>query len=158
MRLLAKLRNWLMADLVQLSQSFYNRINSLETNLAIKCDTIQALWVKLAAAEREIEALKQRSENSDAALTEARGAMKFVTALRKELASLQALDMGFRETGKIIVIARVNNRDIVKIIDCPRNMAQNEYKAMVEMLERMYGAKLAYSDTPLGVDFTRTGE
>lgn len=70
----------------------------------------------------------------------------------EKVAALQALDVSFRDTGKIILIARVNQRDYVQIIDIPAEMTLAEWKERTQFLAQRFGAKVRWVDAPMGTD------
>lgn len=68
--------------------------------------------------------------------------------IRDHVAALQALDVNFQDAGKIVLIARVHGRDIVKIVDVPKNRTLQEWKEMVRDLECRYAAPPLVIDSP----------
>jgi len=86
------------------------------------------------------------------ALTKANAAVKEVRELRKQLTALQAMDIGFREMGKVIILARIGGKDRVQIIDTKREMTPLEYKHLAESIRRDFGADLSFVDAPQGAD------
>jgi len=95
-------------------------------------DRVTKLEASLLAAET----------NSSAAVSEVR-------SLRKQLTALQAIDANFKGTGKVVLLARVNGQDRVKIIDIKADMAIEDYKALITSLEREYGANVVFFDSPM---------
>ena len=70
--------------------------------------------------------------------------------LERNLKALQAIDVGWKERGKIVIVAHVGNRDIIKIIDTKAELTLMEYKAISERLEAEYGARATFFDTVHG--------
>ena len=70
--------------------------------------------------------------------------------LEQNLKALQAIDAGWKERGKIVIVAHVGDRDIIKIIDTKAELTLMEYKAMSERLEAEYGARATFFDTEHG--------
>lgn len=68
-----------------------------------------------------------------------------------KLQAIQAIDFGFKEDGKIIIVARVGGHDHVKVVDVPRNWTLPEYRHLVERLEQEYGARASFYDMPIGM-------
>lgn len=66
----------------------------------------------------------------------------------RQLKALQALDVGFRERGKIIIIARICGQDIVRIVDIKPEMPIEHYKELVHYIKDQYGASLRWVDSP----------
>lgn len=73
-----------------------------------------------------------------------------ISRLERNLKALQAIDMGWKERGKIIIIASVGGQDIIKIIDVEKEFTTMEYKALSERLEAEYGARATFFDVPNG--------
>lgn len=71
--------------------------------------------------------------------------------IQGQIAALQALDIGFRGCGKIIVAARVDKRDFVHILDIPQ-MSITQYKEVVERIKIDTGAVIGFLDSPYGSD------
>lgn len=71
-------------------------------------------------------------------------------AVGKRLAALQALDVGFEGEGKIILLATVDGRDIVKIYHMERRCSLQEYKERCLWIENVFGARAHYEDLPRG--------
>jgi hypothetical protein len=70
--------------------------------------------------------------------------------LRSSIAGLQAIDCCFNETGKVILVARIGKRDIVKIVDCKPEFTMEEYKRLVRDIELSYGVRPTHWDMPAG--------
>ncbi len=68
-----------------------------------------------------------------------------------KLQAIQAIDFGFKDSGKIIIAAKVNGHDHVKIIDIPKNMTLQDYKYLSKKLEQEYGAEAKIFDMPVGL-------
>lgn len=66
--------------------------------------------------------------------------------LEDRIAALQAIDVHFRDTGKIIVICRVDSRDLVRIIDIPAHSTAQHYREMIARIEDLYGARPGFVD------------
>jgi hypothetical protein len=92
----------------------------LETLLGKVCDATALAQKAVAAA--------------DAAVGE-------VKSLRKQLATLMAIEPGFGAMGKAVILARVGDQDRVKILDIKPELTLAEYKALVEQLKAEYGVK-----------------
>ena len=71
-------------------------------------------------------------------------------ATSNKLAALLALDVGFKDAGKVVLIARVNGRDLVKILDCPPNWSMEEYERVCYEFKVRYGARPSFQDAPRG--------
>lgn len=67
------------------------------------------------------------------------------------LSALQALDVTFHEQGHIIILAKVNGKDIVKVIRCPIHMPLGEYRTLTEHLEKRYGLSSRRISIPSGI-------
>ena len=72
----------------------------------------------------------------------------------KNVQAVQAIDMDFYETGKLILLQRVGKEDRVTIINIPPQTTVKEYRDQVESFERMYKAELKYLDAPKGIDLS----
>jgi len=62
------------------------------------------------------------------------------------LAALQAIEVGFKERGHIIICARVAGRDRVKIINMQPEVPLKAYESMVRSITKHYGARAVYAD------------
>lgn len=69
-----------------------------------------------------------------------------------QLASIQAIDVGFKEPGHIVVLARVQGRDYCKIFKFQGNMSMRECREMTGVIQDRFGARPAYADVPVGID------
>jgi len=67
-----------------------------------------------------------------------------------QLAALQAIDVNFGNNGKVIILAHVDGRDMVKIIETLPRMTHREYTELVKEIEMRYGARLRFQDLPMG--------
>lgn len=126
-----------------------------------RCFAAVVRWA-LAAELQELEALRSAAKTNQAArinqavevaaielrLKEVSIRINKIAAVPDQLKALQAVDLGWRERGKIIVAAAVNGRDVVKIIDVPAHWHPVQYREMVADLERRYGAVVARVDAP----------
>ena len=81
-------------------------------------------------------------------VVEIRNSQRDVLSLPEKIAALQAVDIGFRETGKVIIIARVAGRDIVKIIDIQPETTMKEYQEICAEIKERYGARVTFVDAP----------
>ncbi len=86
------------------------------------------------------------------ALGQAAAASRAVTKLHGQMSSLLALDVSLHETGKIIVMTRVDGRDRVKIVDMPREVTAQQYRELVEEFQERYGARVGFVDAPRHMD------
>lgn len=86
------------------------------------------------------------------AVSKANAAVREVRELRAQLTALQAMDIGFHERGKVIVLASINGKDRVKIIETKMEMSPLEYKQLAETIKRDYGAQPRFVDAPVGGD------
>jgi len=113
---------------------------------------VEALTVslvgKLADAVLQVDKAIQRA---DAAVAE-------VQALRKQMSALMALDVGFKDAGKVILLTRIGDQDRVKIIDVKPSLTPLEYKALVDRLQAEYGVVApTWVDKPVGMDDVLVG-
>lgn len=71
--------------------------------------------------------------------------------LDAKISALQAIDVSFgKDSGKIVILARVRGQDIVKIFDIAPNIEMRAYKEMVEELQARYGARPEFIDAQDG--------
>lgn len=96
------------------------------------------LWI-YQCVESEIKLLHQQHEEL---LTK-------VETIERRWAALQAMDINFRETSKIIICARTNRGDRVEIIEM-ENMTIQKLKEITEAIKDKYGAKPVLFDCPYG--------
>jgi hypothetical protein len=70
-----------------------------------------------------------------------RSNQRIVADVRRQLTALQALDVRFHETGKIVLIARLGaeGQGVVKSIDIPDCANIAEYCRLLAQLEKNYG-------------------
>lgn len=74
-----------------------------------------------------------------------------VRKMEDQMTALLAIDVPVsRDAGKVIIIARVAGRDIVKIVDVSPSMSVQELRDLVETLQSRYGAQLQFIDAPPG--------
>jgi hypothetical protein len=78
----------------------------------------------------------------------AQASLAQVRELRRQMSAALAIDIGLKESGKIIIMTRINGQDRVKILDTKRDMTIPEYRGLVESLEMEYGAKTTWIDGP----------
>ena len=71
-----------------------------------------------------------------------------VAKLQEQLKSLQAIDYGWLERGKVIVLAHVGDRDYIEVVDLPRKLTITEYKDLIESVKHKYGAHVRFVDGP----------
>ncbi len=64
----------------------------------------------------------------------------------KRSAAMQAIDYGWRDGGKIILLAHVGDRDYVKIINMKARLTIQEYAQMSKRLEAEFEASPAFID------------
>ena len=97
------------------------------------------VWLyRWCGAEREINLLHDQQE----------ALMRELQTLKNRFTSLIAVDWGFKKSGKIILLTRMNGKDRVKIIDCKPGMSREEYNLTIRELEEKYGAQLEWDDGP----------
>lgn len=77
--------------------------------------------------------------------------------LRQQLQAIQAIDVDllFKGSGKVIIIARVMGQDIVKIIDVHPDWRMVEYQDLVRQVRERYGVDPKWVDAgpgPVGRD------
>jgi len=91
---------------------------------------------------------KVKGQAAEAAVAGAKGE---VAALRRQLAALQAIDLDFRHGGKIIVVAKVNGKDIVKIVEIAPRMNMEQWRFLSREIEDRYGISERRIDGPPGI-------
>lgn len=97
--------------------------------------------------------LGEAVKTAEKALSVAQAAVEEVRLLRRQMAAAQALDVGFKETGKLILLTRIGDQDRVKILDMKPTMTAQEYKAVVERLKEDLGVgEPVWVDKPMGMD------
>ena len=73
-----------------------------------------------------------------------------------QISALQAIDWGWKDSGKIIIVAKVGKCDIVKIIEIRPMTTMHELKSLVGMLKMEFGASVTFFDGPYyGDDFPK---
>ena len=63
-----------------------------------------------------------------------------------QLKALQAIDAGWHDAGKIIIMFHLDGQDIVKIIDVKRKTTMTDYIKLSKELEQEYGVPPKYFD------------
>ena len=76
----------------------------------------------------------------------AQASLAQVRELRRQMSAALAIDIGLKESGKVIILSRVNGQDRVKILDTKPAMTLSEYRGLVESLEAEYGVKANWVD------------
>jgi hypothetical protein len=71
--------------------------------------------------------------------------------LDRKLAALQALDVGYRDKGYIVLMCKVRNRDYCEVIEIPPNFPLEEYRKLSQMLKDNYGMRPSRIDLPTGI-------
>lgn len=101
---------------------------------------------RVSAAEKILcDAIAMKAKTLDL------GNRKQWDVLRTQISALQAIDAPCgRDVGKIVIIARVGGRDIVKIVDIAPDISQHAFKDMVEEMKARYGARPEFLDTEAG--------
>jgi len=87
----------------------------------------------------------------------AQASLSQVRELRRQMSAALAIDIGIKESGKVIILTRINGQDRVKIVDTKPTMTILEYKRLVESLEREFGAGVTWVDGPSGAREVLTG-
>lgn len=101
--------------------------------------------IRWAAAD-EFQSIK------DAAFTETRrAAASEVDRLKENLAQLVGVDASFHEVGHLVLLVRCNGRDIVRVIQVPRNWRMQEYIDFCKMMEGRFGVRQFKADLPHGM-------
>ena len=78
----------------------------------------------------------------------AQASLAQVRELRRQMSAALAIDIGLKESGKVIILSRINGQDRVKILDTKPTMTLAEYRGLVESLEAEYGVKANWVDGP----------
>jgi len=86
------------------------------------------------------------AKDASQALAKADASVAMVRELRKQMSACMAIDVGFKDTGKVIILSRVQGQDRVRIVNVKPEMSVHEYKNLIESLESMYGADPIYVD------------
>ena len=102
----------------------------LEVECAIRSINIHA---------RQVEKLKTQLDSME-------------TRLVDRIAALQALDIDYKNKGKIIICASVAHRDIVHIIDIPHDTSWEDWRIMTKEIESQYGARVEWVDSIPTID------
>ena len=101
------------------------------------------------ALATEIKAIR------DQAYTEARrSAAAEVDRLRSQVQALIGVDVDCHpigETGHVVIMARVGKRDIVRIVDIPKQWTMQQYKEFVDELDHRFGIRHRRIDVPSGI-------
>jgi len=88
-------------------------------------------------------------QKAQEALRAAEAAVAEVRELRRHLTALQALDVGFKESGKVIILVRVGEQDHVRFLDIKPQMRPEEYRDLIEGLKSQFGVgNPVWIDTP----------
>jgi len=83
----------------------------------------------------------------------AQAAVDEVRTLRGQMSALMALDVGFKEMGKVILLTRIGDQDRVKILDVKPSMTLADYKTLVERLKHDFGVgEPVWGGKPAGMD------
>lgn len=97
-------------------------------------------------------------KSADVACFKAQAAVDEVKTLRKQMAALMALDVSFKEAGKVILLTRIGDQDRVKILDVKPEMTALEYKTLVERLKVDFGVgDPVWVDKPAHMDDVLVG-
>ncbi len=115
-------------------------------------------WVREAVAPTVRELTKEALvriavvvEQSAQAVKAADAAVAEVRTLKAQMSALMALDVGFKEMGKVILLTRIGDQDRVKIIDVKPTMTVADYQILVERLKHDFGVgDPVYLDEPRG--------
>ena len=75
--------------------------------------------------------------------------------LERGMKALQALDVGWKERSKIVIIASIGGKDIVKIIDINRDISLSEYIKLSKELEEKFSIRTTFVDLPSGANSMR---
>ena len=93
------------------------------------------------------------AQDARQALSKADASVMMVKELRKQLSACMAIDVGFKDSGKIIILSRVQNQDRVKILNVKPDMTVNEYRSLITGLQEQYGAEpIIIDDGQLGYE------
>lgn len=75
--------------------------------------------------------------------------------LYTHLKALQAIDVGlYKDAGKVIVIASVGGRDVVKVIDVKPGWSMTEYRDLVREVEARFGVGPRWADAGASREFS----
>lgn len=95
----------------------------------------------------ELRGLRQAVANAKG---EAQLAVDEVKGLRKQLSAVMAIDVDLHDGGKVVLLSRVNGQDRCKIIGIERDLTAEQYRDFVQSVEKTYGARARWADTPQG--------
>ena len=105
-----------------------------------------------AAAKELLTRVASIGSTADLACKRAQNAVDEVKSLRKQMAAAQALDVGFQESGKLIVLSRIGDQDRVKIIDIKPTLTLAEYRTLVDRIKEDFGVgDPNWVDAPPGI-------
>ena len=74
-----------------------------------------------------------------------------LSQLEDRLSALQALDISFRSMGKVVILSRVGNRDVCKILDIKPQTTWAEIRHLTQMVKDVYGVDVDRIDAPNAV-------
>jgi len=100
-----------------------------------------------AIAKNVGDAIRQATQ----AYEHAGAAISAVKELRQQMSACIAIDVGFKEGGKVILLSRVQGQDRVRIVNVKPELTLLEYKRLIDTLERDYGARPTWIDGPPGI-------
>jgi hypothetical protein len=107
--------------------------------------------------ERIAADIKAAGVEAHKAHTVSQASLSQVRELKRQMSAALAIDIGIKESGKVIILTRINGQDRVKIVDTKPQMTITEYKRLVESLEREFGAQATWVDGPSGAREILTG-
>ncbi len=85
-------------------------------------------------------------------LTVARDAVTAAKAegnvIREQMAALQAVDLGFRDGGKIVLVARIGEKHIVRVYDIRPLADLMEYRKLSDEITARFGVTGVIIDAP----------
>jgi nitrate reductase NapAB chaperone NapD len=97
--------------------------------------------------DKVIHQLRLRADNAVSSMN--RQNREHWEQIRDQVTALQAIDVEYHEErGKLILVASVGGKDIVKIIQIRRGHSILEWKQMVDEIEQRYGARPRFVDSP----------
>jgi hypothetical protein len=100
--------------------------------------------------ERIAVDIKHAVTQAEKAATLAQAALVQVRDLKRQMSAALAVDVSLRDTGKVILLTRINGQDRVKILDVAPNMTIVEYRNFIEGVAEKYGARPVWIDGPPG--------
>jgi len=106
---------------------------------------VQVVKPELESIATDIKAALSKADKAEAT---AQASLAQVRELRRQMSAALAIDVGIKESGKVIILTRINGQDRVKILDTKPHMTIAEYRGLVESLEAEYGAKPNWVDGP----------